>query len=88
MERKKLQAKILLKIHSAYIRVLLNQENLLYLCGGFNTRRSFTATDGGGFMQQRRFCTAKTRVQKLTRRSIFELASGRHRSGMNVRVHS
>ena len=30
-----------------------------------------TATDGGGSMQQRRFCTAKTRVQELTRTSIL-----------------
>ena len=35
----------------------------------------FTVTDGGGSQQQRRFCTAKTRVQKLTRRSIFELTT-------------
>jgi len=34
-----------------------------------------TAIDGGEAKQQRRFCTAKTRVQKLTRRSIFELAT-------------
>ena len=34
-----------------------------------------TATDGGGSMQSRRFCAAKTRVQKLTKRSIFELAT-------------
>ena len=33
-----------------------------------------TAIDGGEAKQQRCFCTAKTRVQKLTRRSIFELA--------------
>ena len=31
--------------------------------------------DGGGSTQQRCFCTAKTRVQKLTRRSIFERAT-------------
>ena len=46
-----------------------------YSCGGFHIRRSFTATDGGGSMQQRCFYTAKTRVQKLTRRSIFELVT-------------
>ena len=34
-----------------------------------------TAIDGGEAKQQRRFCIAKTRVQKLTRRSIFELAT-------------
>ena len=33
-----------------------------------------TVIDGGEAKQQRRFCTPKTRVQKLTRRSIFELA--------------
>ena len=32
-----------------------------------------TAIDGGEAKQQRRFCTAKTRVQKLTRRSILNL---------------
>ena len=34
-----------------------------------------TATDGGGSIQQRRFCTAKTRVQKLAWKSIFERAT-------------
>ena len=37
--------------------------------------RISTAMDGGGSAQQRCFCTAKTRVQKLTRRSIFELGT-------------
>ena len=40
-----------------------------------NAQRSRIAMDGGGSMQKRRFCTAKTRVQKLTRRSIFELGT-------------
>ena len=37
----------------------------------FTLTRFSTAMDGGGSMQQRRFCTAKTRVQELTRTSIL-----------------
>ena len=53
------------------MRVLFTSKLSDYIQGN----RISTATDGGVSKQQRCFCTAKTRVQKLTRRSIFERAT-------------
>ena len=49
--------------------------SILSICKKANGKRLFrTDKDVGGSNQQRCFCGAKTRVQKLTRRSIFERA--------------